>query len=111
MLSCLHLVPQHQVPAKGADIPHTAAANQLHVVGKLLAIPASRCATHLMEGKNVLCTMWNRKQICWTFPRLNSPVFLRGSLSSSPQSRDGIRDREGGPKDHRGGRNLEKIKF
>ena len=60
MLSGLHLVPEHQVPAEGADISHTAAANQLHVVGKLLAIPARRHATHLMEGKNVLCTMWNR---------------------------------------------------
>ena len=63
-------MPQHQVPAEGANIPHTSAANQLHVVGKLLAIPARRHATHLMEGKNVLCTMWNRLAVGSRFVEL-----------------------------------------
>ena len=46
-LSSVHLVPEHQVSSYCTDISHPSTAHQLHVVGKLLAIPTIRHKTHL----------------------------------------------------------------
>ena len=105
MLSGLHLVPEHQVATECADISHTSRANQLHVVGELLAIPASRHTTHL-RVKMSLAQYGDRVAVGCS---INSPVFLRSSLCSSPQSGDGIRYRECSAKNDRARRVLEKV--
>ena len=51
MLTSFHLVPEHQIASQSADISHTSTPDQLHVVGKLLAVPAIRNINMDIDGQ------------------------------------------------------------